>query len=1197
VRKIIEMNTSKHGFDKIIACNSLRELSDRFIRREDKLIVHGLDGAARSLVIAAVFEQTECPITVIMSSLREAETCCRDLAFFIGEKKVMMLPPWEIVTTDMFAFQRGTEMSRMEVLHRLVYGSASVVVMPTGSLMQKTVPRDVLESYVEIVSIGDMREREAMISKLTQGGYLRRTLVEEKGEFSVRGDIMDIYPPHALHPYRMEFFGDEVESIRVFDEATQRSIEETSDFTLFPAGELILTEERRERAVRNIRFRSNELELPRTTKEKLSETISSGLAVSINPLFYSLFYCSSENKNSDSHEMGTLFDYLPPKGALVFDDPLTVSNLQEKTENDLDAFLLKAKNRKQFYLEKETSHLTSAEVSGKSQTMLQIHVSGLSMGIENTESRPVRFQIEKDIPALANRKEQWEEGMLLPVAERIRGWLQEGNTVVFVCSGREGMERTQHLLAGYGILSQKGEGTLFDTVDLPSSQGGVILLEGRISDSFHIAGMKFVILSEEAIFGKKALRRPLRQTREGYFLQSFGELSMGDFIVHKEHGIGRYGGLQKLAAGGVENDFLLIEYQGKDRLYIPVDRIAQIQRYIGAQGFAPKIDRLGGTSWETLKEKVKESVREIAEDLVSIYAAREAIERTPYEMPDALYDEFSASFEFEETPDQTRAIEDIHVDMNSTKPMDRLICGDAGFGKTEVAMRAAFRAALSGSQVALLVPTTILAEQHYQTFFRRMKSYPLRIEVLNRFRSKAEQKEIVEGLTKGAVDIVIGTHRLLQKDVRFRKLGLVIIDEEQRFGVSAKESLKKMKKLVDVITLSATPIPRTLHLSLVGIRDLSIINTPPENRLPIKTYVIEFSEEIIKDAIRQELLRGGQIFFLHDRVRSIFTMANFIQKLVPEAHIGVVHGQMKPLEIENAMKRFIRREDEILVSTTIISAGLDIPTANTIIINRADRFGLSQLYQIRGRVGRAKEESFAWLLVPKGAMLSRDAQKRLQVIMDFTEAGSGFRIASNDLDIRGAGNLLGTSQSGHVSAVGYELYTEMMDKAIRDIKGMPAQEDEEIKPEIHLGISAFIPEDYIADEHQRLVAYKKISLAAMDEELQTISDEMRDRFGNLPGEIRNLIDVIHIRNRLQTIKGKKMTYNGKELTLTLEENSPVDPVRIIELYKIKGVRLRPDHTVTAPMPALTAPEILCRASELIEELKKAASHPERNKKW
>lgn len=697
--------------------------------------------------------------------------------------------------------------------------------------------------------------------------------------------------------------------------------------------------------------------------------------------------------------------------------------------------------------------------------------------------------------------------------------------------------------------------------------------------------MNLVVLSEEEIFGKKVLRRRVRPAREGYFLKSFGELGEGDFVVHTEHGIGRYRGLQKLAAGGIENDFLLIAYQENDRLYLPVDRIDQIQRYIGPDGFVPKVDKLGGTSWETVKERVKKSVREVAEELVSIYAAREVMARDAFAAPDRMYDEFCASFEFEETPDQAKAIEEIHIDMNGGKPMDRLICGDAGFGKTEVAMRASLRAAFDGKQVAVLVPTTILAEQHHQTFSRRLKPYPIRVEVLNRFRTKAEQKEILDGLSRGTVDIVIGTHRLLQKDVTFRNLGLVIIDEEQRFGVSHKEKLKKLRTLVDVLTLTATPIPRTLHLSLVGIRDLSIINTAPEDRLPVKTHVLEFNEEVIADAIRRELARNGQVFFLHDRVRSIFTMARLVQKLVPEAQVGVVHGRMKPTEIEGAMARFVWREDNVLVCTSIIGSGLDIPTANTIIINRADRFGLAQLYQIRGRVGRSKEEASAYLLVPKGAMLSRDAQKRLQVIMDFTEPGSGFRIASNDLEIRGAGSLLGISQSGHVSAVGYELYTELMDKAIREIKGEPAPE-EEVRPEIHLGIPAFIPEAYMADEHRRLVTYKRVSLTSTEEDLCGIRDELLDCYGLVPPEVDNLLAVIGIRNLLKTLKGKKMGYDGRAMSVFLHERSPIDPVRIIEMYrgKVRGVQLSPDLKLTIPMPGLKGSAVLTQARELLQEL-------------
>jgi transcription-repair coupling factor (superfamily II helicase) len=918
--------------------------------------------------------------------------------------------------------------------------------------------------------------------------------------------------------------------------------------------------------------------------------------------------------------LGTLFDYLPPSVLLVLDDPLALSQQQEKTENDLDRFLLKARDQERFHLEKESAYLTAAQTEQRQQAFRQLRLAGLSLGTEDAQA-PVRLRLEPDVsfgPAAGTEAE--EAGLLRPLTDKVRGWLGAGQSVYFVCGGQECLQRMGQLLSRYDLPVRKEAGPLLgpagpaagmagpSTADdagaaAPGEPGGtaavaaaegivrgmppaLVLKEGRIGNGFHWADLGLVVLSEEEIFGKKVLRRRVRPAREGYFLKSFGELAEGDFVVHTEQGIGRYRGLQKLTAGGIANDFLLIEYQDNDRLYLPVERIDQLQRYLGPEGFVPRVDKLGGTAWEALKEKVKKSIRDMAEELVAVYAAREVMSRDAFAAPDRLYDEFCAAFEFEETPDQAKAIEEIHLDMNGGKPMDRLICGDAGFGKTEVAMRASLRAALDGKQVAVLVPTTILAEQHYQTFSRRLKDHPIRVEVLNRFKTKAESREILEGLSRGTVDIVIGTHRLLQKDVSFRNLGLVVIDEEQRFGVTHKEKLKKLRTLVDVLTLTATPIPRTLHLSLVGIRDLSIINTPPEDRLPIKTHVLEFNEEVIVDAIRYELARGGQVFFLHDRVRSIYTMARLVQKLVPEARVGVVHGQMKPTEIEETMARFVRREDNVLVCTTIIGSGLDIPTANTIIINRADRFGLAQLYQIRGRVGRAREEGFAYLLVPRGAMLSRDAQKRLQVIMDFTEPGSGFRIASNDLEIRGAGNLLGASQSGHVSSVGYELYTELMEKAIREIKGEPAPE-EEVRPEIHLGIPAFIPESYMADEHRRLVAYKQVSLASGDDDLAAIRAELRDCYGPLPAEVENLLAVISIRNLLRALKGRRMGYDGRAMTVFLQEKSPVDPRRIWEMYrrKVRGVQLTPDLKLTIPMPDLQGPEVLARAREVLLELR------------
>jgi transcription-repair coupling factor (superfamily II helicase) len=715
-----------------------------------------------------------------------------------------------------------------------------------------------------------------------------------------------------------------------------------------------------------------------------------------------------------------------------------------------------------------------------------------------------------------------------------------------------------------------------------TAAGRLAVRKGRISGSFEYPSLKLIVISDEDIFGKKTLRRKWRPAREGYFLKSFGELKEGDFVVHTEHGIGLYRGLQKLTVAGIENDFLLLEYLESDKLYLPVDRLDQIQRYLGPDGRPPKVDRLGGVSWDAVKERVKKSIREQAEELVAIYAAREVMERSAFSPPDRLYEEFSASFEFEETPDQASAIEDIHLDMNDVKPMDRLICGDAGFGKTEVAIRAAFRAVMDGRQTAVLVPTTILAEQHFQTFSHRLRDYPIRVAVLNRFKTKAEQCNIIEDLRKGSVDIVIGTHRLLQKDVEFRDLGLVVIDEEQRFGVSHKEKLKKLRTLVDVLTLSATPIPRTLHLSLVGIRDLSIINTPPADRQTIKTHVLEFNDDVIRDAIREELTRGGQVFFLHDRVKSIYTMARFVEKLVPEAHLGVVHGQMKPKDIEESMTRFVRGETNVLVCTSIVGSGLDIPAANTIIINRADRFGLAQLYQIRGRVGRAKDAAAAYLLVPKGAMLSRDAMRRLQVIMEFSDPGSGFRIAANDLDIRGGGNLLGASQSGHVSAVGYELYTELMEKTIRELKGQPAPEDD-IRPEINLGISAFIPAAYMADEHQRLVTYKRMSTAASEQELSDIKDELIDLYGFVPPETEHLLEMIRIKHLLKAIRGKKMGYDGKNFFIIFHETSPVDPARLVELSrkKLKGLRLTPNCKLYLPAPDLAGDAILSEARGLL----------------
>ncbi|HON22374.1 MAG TPA: transcription-repair coupling factor [Syntrophales bacterium] len=1183
----------------------LEELLAMIDRREKIVAVRGLEGTARAFLVALLHRRLARPVLLITPTEKEARRLCSDLSFFSGAGQVLHYPAWEVVSTDLFSWQRETELSRSETLCRLLTGEPLLTVASVPAVLQKTSPREDIAAYCRRISLGDFLDRDVWILNLLQGGYHRVTLVEGKGEFAVRGHVIDLFPPTAPYPYRLEFVGDEVESIRRFDPDTQRSLREIDEFLLTPAREVIMTEARQNLGISRAKQRANELGLSRAVRDHLVERMADGLTMAINPLLLPLFY-------DEVIPPGFLLDYFSPGGLLIWDDSLAVARAGADLANEIDRLLMKARREERFFLDREAHYWPGDRPDRDGGNFQQLRLDNLEIG-----GRQEALVLRAAPPAGVKSGLEIRSGdgaVLSPLIEKLRDWVQDGYTVYFLYSGKEGQQRLARFLDAhglvYGLPTAAGLGTSGSTgteagntgnleksneeeelpflsaVSSPAENGGLYLCAGRLSGSFAYDALRLVVLSDEEVWGKKITGRRFRPGREGYFLKSFGELREGDYIVHRDYGIGRYGGLKKLVVEGVENDFLLISYLDQDRLYIPVDRLDSIQRYLGPEGAAPRLDRLGGSSWEAVKERVKKSIRETAEELMAVYAAREVMDRPPLAPPDRLYHDFCAAFEYEETPDQYRAIEDVHLDLSRGKPMDRLICGDAGFGKTEVALRAAFRTVMESRQVAVLVPTTILAEQHYQTFSRRFQPFPVRVEVLNRFRTKAEQAQIVAEIARGTVDIVVGTHRLLQKDVRFKNLGLVVIDEEQRFGVTHKEKLKKLRTLVDVLTLTATPIPRTLHLSLVGIRDLSVIHTPPEDRRPIKTHVVEFNEELIREAIREELERQGQVFFLHDRVRSIYSMARFIEKLVPRARVAVLHGQMKAGEIEATMVRFIQQQCNVLVCTTIIGSGVDIPTANTIIINRADRFGLAQLYQIRGRVGRAKEEARAYLLVPKGAMLSRDAQKRLQVIMDFSEPGAGFRIAANDLEIRGGGSLLGVSQSGHVTAVGYELYTELMEKTVRELKGESVVADE-IRPEINLGIPALIPAGYMPDEQRRLVTYKRISLAAGEEDLEEIRAELADCYGFVPEEIENLLEVIRIRNLLKILKGRKMGYDGKQLVVVFQADSPIDPARIVKISRTvaKGVKLTPDFKLLVPLPGLTGRKITAAVKDLLESLR------------
>ena len=625
-----------------------------------------------------------------------------------------------------------------------------------------------------------------------------------------------------------------------------------------------------------------------------------------------------------------------------------------------------------------------------------------------------------------------------------------------------------------------------------------------------------------------------------------------------DYGVGFYRGLKHLRIGGVSNDYLLLEYQDGDKLYVPVDRLNLIQHYVGGDGRRPKLDKLGSTSWERAKKRVKAAVSEMVKEILDLHAARQAFKGHRFPSLDQFYKEFEATFEYEETPDQAKAIDEVMRDMGDPKPMDRLICGDVGYGKTEIAIRAAYRSVMDGKQVAMLVPTTVLAQQHYQTFRDRFKNYPVALDMLSRFKSPRGQKEILQQLKEGKVDIVIGTHRLLQKDVAFRDLGLVVIDEEHRFGVSHKERLKQMRKLVDVITLTATPIPRTLQMAVTGIRDLSLIQTPPENRLSIQTFVVRYDDEVIRTAIGREFQRGGQVFFVHHRVQNIYAMANHLKRLFPEASLGVAHGQMKERELEKVMLQFVRKEIKLLVCTSIIESGLDIPAANTILINHAEQFGLADLYQLRGRVGRGSHQAYAYLLLPRDLTLPRDAMRRLRAIQELSELGSGFKLAIQDLEIRGAGNLLGPSQSGHIAAVGFELYTQLMERAVREMKGEEVVE--EITPEIHFHLPAFIPESYVEDPAERLSLYRRLSLCRSNEGVDSMREELEDRFGKIPIEVNHLLEVIKVKILLMQLSIKKFEEAPSQIVLTFDETTRVSPQKVIAfVHKGEGrYRLTPD---------------------------------------
>jgi transcription-repair coupling factor (superfamily II helicase) len=1108
--------------------------------------VSELWGASKALFLFGLQPESGQPLVVVTSTEEEAATLLEDLRFFMNTIRMagteasqiatFGFPAWGVLPFEADSPDSRTVGERMRFLYNLISGTTGIYVVPVQALMMKLPPWDLFADSVKSISIATETDPERLVAALVSMGYESASLVTRVGEFSRRGGILDFFSPIHENPIRMEFFGDTIESIRSFDPETQRSTAKIKEAVVLPVRELIINEKGIEQFSRHVEDKA--------MTDQVREGVIPPGGEFLAPFFY---------------HMEGLFRYLPENSLITLIEPDDLNKeIEEQGRKIAEGRQEEIEESRtlpeiaELYLDQDG---IKAEISNF--PALNIRLLGTDAGyrMDTKSASWLGVRLTKPIDR-EHQSSQPIDGTMAGLVEKLKR-LREFNRVSIVCGTDEAATRLKRLFTEYGLGVAIG-------LPITNQEVGpwpVTITVGRLSEGFVWEELRLTLITEEEIFGRKIHRTSAKKPIIASFLSTFKELKPGDFVVHTDYGVGEYEGLTHINVDGFETDFLMLRYEPHAKLYVPLYSLDKVQKYIGVEGSAPKLDRLGALTWAKTKEKVKKDILEMARELVAIYAAREAMQRSSFTPPDNLYREFEAAFPYEETPDQQKAIEDVIADMQRPRPMDRLVCGDVGYGKTEVALRASFKAAEDGLQVAVLVPTTLLADQHYRTFSERLAPFSVRVDMLSRFRSRAEQQETLRGLKNGIVDIVIGTHRLLQKDITFKNLGLLIVDEEHKFGVKHKERIKEFKKLVDVLTLTATPIPRTLHMSLSGIRDLSIIQTPPLDRQTIQVVLARFGKRVIREAILREIERGGQVFFVHNRVQGIERIADFIQGLVPEAKVGIAHGQLKEDEIEDVMSKFIAVKLNVLVTTTIIESGIDIPTANTIIINRADRFGLADLYQIKGRVGRSREKAYAYLLAPAEEALSDPARKRLRAIQELSELGAGFRIAAQDLETRGAGNLLGKQQSGHIAAVGIDLYTQMMEEAMAELRG------EEISHEtdtlINMRTSAFIPEDYINDVSLRLAAYKEISSVGDEMQLRDLGDELRDRYGQLPEPVMNLLEIMSVKLIAKKAMVARIDAGRDVVNITFAEGANISPERIMLLLKKnKGkIRLVQEYTL------------------------------------
>ena len=1138
--------------------NKFVDLSNQIENKKSPISISGLTDVGMVELLSAINQYNKKPILLITYNEIQAKQILEIIENFEKEKAVLF-PKKEIVTYDFVAESKDLPYERIETLNKIKDKKNLIVVTTIEALMQKLPPKEILFKNILEFKVGDIYNLDELKKTLVNLGYSRCEFIEGRGQFSVRGGIVDISINETLG-VRIEFWGDEVDSIRNFNITSQRSINTLDKIKIYPAHEFVL-DNSIEEICKKITKKLTE-EKQEEILEQDIEQIKAGNYISKIDKYFNEFY----------DKQSTLLEYLNDNYLIILDE---ISKIEARQRNILqdNSNLIKNLIEKEKIVPEALENITSIDLNQLENEKSVIYFEKQDI-VTNRQAEKYTFKY---------RQINYYKSEIENLFEDIKRWNKEQKSIYVMVSTKEKAKKLKEILEKEEIACTIDE-KLDKTIIVKSTEKIVTITIGKLPNGFENFEINQVVVSaDELIEGKKKKTFANKAYKEGEKVV-FADLKIGDYVVHKNYGIGIFVGVNTITADGTTKDYIKLKYKNDAILYVPTSQLDSIRKYVGGDAINPPINSLGSKDWIKTKEKVKKNLRAVAKELIELYAKREKAKGYAFSKDTPWQSQFENSFPYQETDDQLRCIEEVKKDMENQRPMDRLLCGDVGYGKTEVAIRAAFKAVMDHKQVAYLVPTTVLAQQQYEEFRDRMAEFPIKVDILNRFKSKKYQDEVVKKLKLGGVDIVIGTHRMLSKDVEFKDIGLLIIDEEHRFGVKAKEKIKQYKSNIDVLTMTATPIPRTMHMSIVGIRDMSVIYEPPHNRKPVQTYVLEYDQEVIKEAITKELERDGQVFYIYNRVDTIQKKADEISRLVPEAKVSYAHGRMSGNQIEEIMQDFIDKKSNVLVCTTILESGIDIANANTIIVENADRMGLAALYQIRGRVGRSDRQAYAYITYRKDKMLSEEADKRLKAIKEFTEFGSGFKIAMRDLEIRGAGSLLGEIQSGHLEQVGYDTYCNLLDEVVKEMQGTEIESDIDIQ--IDLNVTSYIPDEYIEDSAQKIEIYQNIALCRKEEDIQNVVDEIIDRFGNMPAELENLLDIARIKYLAKPFSISKIASKRTAVVFTFEQSKyEIDLQKLLKTYKNR-IKFSPGikTMITLEIGTTNERQILNDVTEFLKQL-------------